>query len=69
LASSIQPSQRCCATSTAGHGYAILFERADAGSITSRPLDAGDNLPLGVNENALYVTETIPLPAHGQLLV
>jgi serine phosphatase RsbU (regulator of sigma subunit) len=49
----------------AAHSYAYLFDPANA----CTQLCAGDGLPIGVDENMQYVSETVPLPDHGRCAI
>jgi serine phosphatase RsbU (regulator of sigma subunit) len=49
----------------AGHSYALL--KSSDGALTA--LDAGGGMPIGVVEDAVYQSEAIALPEHGQVLV
>ncbi len=48
----------------AGHGYALLIEPN-----TASVQLCGDNLPLGVDDSAVYDPRTIPLPRHASALI
>ena len=61
----LDPAKRLLHYIDAGHGYAFLL----APGQPPQMLNAGDNLPLGVSEQAEYIATAVPLPASGQLLV